>query len=204
MYWLQTIREHLHLSQEELAGYLGLSLHTIKSVETGRRPLPMDTLHAALVIFNAIKDSALGTAAGNVSEKAEEHHLQHTRRHHRHCCRKLARHLARLDSMQRTHARACSCLDVYRRLAQSLTPAHKEDQARLQWVQRKIRDAQQGIEENNVAAQNVLAAKIAGLRTQVQALDECQQGLNRDVPEVNRTDNLNIITPHGPGPHQGV
>jgi len=185
MYWLKTIREHLQLSQGELAGYLGLSLHTIKSVEMGRRQLPFSTMNAALVIFNAVKESALNAAARQATPPKPTHVQVQRKKHYlRTCMISLERNSLRLHEMQKCYAQASSSLDTYQRLVQALTPAlDEENQARLQWAQRKIAVAAQCLKDNNVAAQDLLFARVAGIRSRLNALLKEQQELNTDAPE---------------------
>jgi transcriptional regulator with XRE-family HTH domain len=172
MHWLQTIREHLQLSQGELAHYLGLSRHTIKSVEIGRRQLPFSSMNAALIIFNAIKDSSLNAAARDaLPQTVDPSHVQQKKRHLRVCALKLARCMRKLDAMRKCYAHASSSLDTYQRLAQALTAAlDKENQARLQWAQRKVKEAARSLKDNNVAAQELLAARAAGIRGELDEL----------------------------------
>lgn len=56
MHWIQTVRENLQLTQEEIATYLRLSVDMIKSVEGGRRQLPTESMAPAMAIYNAMKD----------------------------------------------------------------------------------------------------------------------------------------------------
>jgi multidrug resistance efflux pump len=126
---------------------------------------------AAMAIFNAIRDGPADKMYDDPVPMAE-HHLQRTKRHHRHCCRKLDRCIDRLDAMQRSYASACFSLDVYQRLAESITYArNKDDLARRQWLQRKIKAATQCIKDNSTAAQHLLHAEIAGLKSTVQTLE---------------------------------
>jgi transcriptional regulator with XRE-family HTH domain len=185
MYWLKTIREHLQLSQGELAGYLGLSLHTIKSVEMGRRQLPFSTMNAALVIFNAVKESSLNAAERNATPPKLTHVQVQRKKHYlRTCMMSLERNSMKLHDMQKCHAQASSSLDTYQRLVQALTPAlDEENQARLQWAQRKITEATQSLKVNSVAAQDLLFARVAGIRSRLNTLLKEQQELNADAPE---------------------
>jgi transcriptional regulator with XRE-family HTH domain len=133
MYWLKTIREHLQLSQGELAGYLGLSLHTIKSVEMGRRQLPIPTMNAALVIFNAVKESSLNARP----RKFTHVQVQNKKHELRTCMMRLERNGEKLSDMQKCHAQASSSLDAYQRLAQALTPALDEENLAPRWLIKK-------------------------------------------------------------------
>jgi transcriptional regulator with XRE-family HTH domain len=172
MHWIQTIREHLELSQEEFARYLRLSPYMIQSVELGRRQLPVVSMRAALAVYNVIKNLQVhGTT--NDHSSAADHHLRNVKRFHGQCCRKLDQCAHKLEAMQKSYASACFRHGVYQLLAQSLTPARSEDDlARLQWIQWKITETTQQVKDNNITAQDLLTAEIAGLKSVVDVLED--------------------------------
>lgn len=176
MHWIQTIRENLELSQAELAHYLRLSVDMIKSVETDRRELPYDSLQPAITLYQAMKDvPARGPASsdpGDLVVVATDHRVKRVKRLHREYSRKLERYAGKLEEMQRSHARACSCLDVYQFMAQSLTPPHGEDdRGRLQLIQWKIEETTQRIKDTDAATQDLLTAEITDLENMKRALE---------------------------------
>jgi DNA-binding XRE family transcriptional regulator len=183
MHWIQTLREHLQITQEELGHYLQLSINTIKSVEVGRRSLPPESLIAAAALFEAIKNAQVTRVAINSHAPASHHHTRRAKQMHRQCCRKLDRSIDNLDKMKKSHTTACFALGVYQVLAQSLpTPVSKEEQARLLWAQRQINDTLQRINDTSPAAQNLLAAEIVGLKNVVHSLDLIQLNSEHNTP----------------------
>jgi transcriptional regulator with XRE-family HTH domain len=168
MHWIKTIREHLELSREDLALYLGLSPHMIQSVEQGRRQLPWGNMGAALAIYNTIRDLKTRRVA-SVYLPAAENHQRRMKRLHRQCCRKLNRITEKLEAMQRAHASACFRLGVYQQLTGSLIVS-RSNSRRIQWTQRKIEETIQHIKDNN-ATQDLLATEIASLKGLVNALE---------------------------------
>lgn len=165
MHWIKTIRENLHLSREDLAHYLRLSPHTIRSVERDKRQLSQDSLRPALTLDQAIKDLP---SRGPVSDltAATDYQIRHVKRLHRECRRRLERCTDKLEEMQRAHADACSCFDVYQLMAHGET-----EPDRLKWIQWKIAQTIQQIKDNNATMQNLLVAEIAGVKSMTQALE---------------------------------
>jgi hypothetical protein len=97
--------------------------------------------------------------------------VQNKKHELRTCMMRLERNNQKLSDMQKCHAQASSSLDAYQRLAQALTPAlDEENQARLQWTQRKIAEATHTLKVNNVAAQDLLFARVVGIRSRLDAL----------------------------------
>jgi DNA-binding transcriptional regulator YiaG len=173
MHWIQTIRETLALSQEELARYLQLSVHMIQSVEQGRRQLPFESMRAAISIYNAMKDQRVHNVPVDAPLKTDNH-IKRLKRLHRDCCNKLDRHMKKHDQMQRSYISACFLLRVYQHLATTLTTATDDDIARLQWTQQQIKETQQHIKDNHPTEQELLAAEISGLRSMMQVVEEAR------------------------------
>ena len=183
MHWIQTLREHLQINQEDMSHYLRVSIHTIQSVELGRRSLPAGSLMAAVALFDAIKNAQSTRVAIDLPTQVPHQQMRRAKQLHRQCCRKLERSIGRLDKMKKSHTTACFALGVYQLLAQSLsTPATEEDQARLVWAQRQINDTRQRINDFNPAAQNLLAAEIVGLKNVAHSLDLIQLNAEYKTP----------------------
>jgi DNA-binding XRE family transcriptional regulator len=164
MHWIQTIRTQLGLTQEELAHYLHISLHTMQSVEQGRRSLPPESLTAAMALFDAIRNAHVNRISKEAKPPASHQHMRQARQVHRICCRKLERCITRLESMKKSHSTASLALGVYEVLAQTLpTPVTQQEHAQLRWAQRKIAETTHRINNTNTGAQNILAAEIVGL-----------------------------------------
>lgn len=173
----------MHITQEELAFYLQLSHHTVKSVEQGRRPLPAESLNAAVALYDAIRHSQVNRVATIAPTPAPYHHMRRARQMHRQCCRKLDRCMAKLDKMKKAHTTACFSLEVYKTLAQALpTPITKEEQARLLWAQRQIKVTMQHIKDTDPAAQNLLATEIVALKNVAHSLDLIQLNSEHHTP----------------------
>jgi transcriptional regulator with XRE-family HTH domain len=191
MHWIETIREHLQITREELSFYLQLSVHTVKAVELGRRSLPQETLMAAAALYDEIRNAQIMRVTVDAPPPAF-HHMQGAKHMHRQCRRKLDRSVDKLEKMKKSYATACFSLGVYQTLAQSLSAAvSKEDQARLVWAQRQIRDTSQCIQDTNPTAQHLLAAEIVGLKDIVHSLDLIQLNSEHHTP-----------LPKGPVPSQ--
>jgi DNA-binding XRE family transcriptional regulator len=182
MHWIQTLREQLQITQEELGYYLQLSHHTIRSVEQGRRPLPPESLVAAAALFDAVRNASLSPVTIDLPTPTLRHHTSRAKLH-KQCCRRLDRSVGQLDKMKKSHAAACFALGVYRALAQALpTPVSKQEHARLTWAQRQIKDTLQRIDDTNPVAQDLLAAEIVGLKNVVHSLDLVQLNAEHNTP----------------------
>lgn len=110
---LQTIREELGLSQQELADYLGVSRSLIALSETGRRQLPFDVLQRIFPLMETRADQQDATKQ-RVTESVKhqwleqelhlrQHRLQALRERHDRCQRQRAaqrrtRRLLEVDS----------------------------------------------------------------------------------------------------------
>lgn len=143
MHWIQTIRESLELSREELAHYLQLSVHTVVSVENDRRRLPIDSLLPSLTLFNIVKDcNTLFSTTEPLKEELQELYNK----------KKIPGLRSReLKKIQKAHTIARFRLGVYQSLVQALTGTNsKADRARLQWAQEKIKQTMRQIEESNI------------------------------------------------------
>lgn len=171
MHWIQTIREVLQLSREELAQYLQISSHTIVSVENNRRPLPIDSLLPAITLYNVIKDcnKQAGFTKPRLTETIPRPYDKKTIHGQR--FRRLDKYSRKFKKIQEGHTRARLRLNAYQSLVQQLANG-KYDRARLQWVQWKIREAKQAIQENTTTTQHLLAAEIAGMKSMMRALQE--------------------------------
>jgi transcriptional regulator with XRE-family HTH domain len=179
MHWLQTIRQHLQLSQGELAGYLGLSLDAIKSVEMGRRQLPMTSLRPAMIIFQTIVVSQAGDSANNLVRKTDPHarRRKHLRDQYQ---RRLNLCECRLEAMQHAHAMSTAHLGIYLHVAQSLND--ESDATRRKWVQRKIEETTALIEDNDTDAQDSLHVQINVLKDFMDTLEEREDNDHPDTP----------------------
>jgi hypothetical protein len=169
----QSTREQLGLSQEDLAAYLGISLHMLESVELGRRYLSRDCEPHAVDLIHAVINRQRKPPVNHTPAPPADYQIQHVNRLYRKCTIKLNRRISKLEKMQTSYANACFQLDVYQHLADLLTDTHNEDAlARLKWLEWKIGESKQGIINNNAAEQAIVIAEIAGLKSTIQALEE--------------------------------
>lgn len=172
---LQIIRKYLELSQEELGFYLQLSPHMVQSVELGRRQLPAECEEAAAKLLTKIiyHDAATKNlpAHNQVRDAAAQtdRHLRHVKRLHRQCTRSLRQCNSKLEKMQASYKNACFQLGVYRLMIESLTPGGDESQ--LRWMQWKMGEAMQRLNDNDQATQDLLITKIAGLKVTVESIE---------------------------------
>jgi transcriptional regulator with XRE-family HTH domain len=178
MHWVQTIRVHLKISQEELATYLGLSLHTLQSVEQGRRQLPLTSMRPAMIIFQAITVSRASDPGSGFVMKAD-HHARHRKRLHSQYHRKLNQCACRLEAMQRSYATGTANLTIYLHLAQSLS---EDDTARRKWTQRKIEETARQVKDNDTDAQELLHLQVTALKSITRTLEERQTNDHPDAP----------------------
>jgi ribosome-binding protein aMBF1 (putative translation factor) len=167
----QTLREQLGLTREDLSFYLGVSTHMVKSLEMGRRHLPMDNMAAVATLFQVMADAQTQGPAGDPAPPTGLQ-IRRMKRLYRYCARRLENCTNKLKKTQESYASACARLAVYQLLAQSLTPARSTDnRARLKWTEWKIAETMQRVQDNNATAQEILAAEIAGLESMVHALE---------------------------------
>lgn len=165
---IQTIREQLELTRKELSFYLVLSPHMIKSVEMGRRQLPMESMAAVAALYQAMMDVQ---KHGPINDPPMDHQqIRRMKRLHRKCSRRLDRSAAKLEKMKKSYASACNSLRFYQLLAGLL----KGDSVRLKWTKHKINEMTQRMQDNNTVAQELLTAEIAGLKGMVRALEGSQ------------------------------
>jgi transcriptional regulator with XRE-family HTH domain len=99
MNWLQTIREHLNLSQEELAQYLAISVHMLQSVEQDRRQLPKESIKAAQEMYSAVKDAAARPLRIDPEPPTIEQ-IRRVGRLHRRYSRRLEQYTRKLEGMK--------------------------------------------------------------------------------------------------------
>lgn len=192
MHWIETIREHMQISREELSFYLQLSVHTIQSVELGRRSLPPDSLVAAAALYDAVRNAQVNQVATPQTPHVPHQHIRHTKKLHHQWRRKLDRSVNKLEDMKKSHATACFSLKVYQALAQELpTPESQDEQVRLRWTQRQIKQTTQFIHDTSPTVQDLLAAEIVGLKNLVHNLDLLQMNSEHQTP-----------LPKGQGPRQ--
>jgi transcriptional regulator with XRE-family HTH domain len=170
MHWIQTIRAHLKISQEELAGYLGLSLHTLQSVEQGRRQLPINSLRPAMIIFQAIITSQAGKSQRGFV--ATDHYTKRRKLLHHQYHRKLNRCELKLETMQQTYDSAIANLGIYQQIAQTLTD--EDDPVHRKWTERKIEETARLVKENDTGAQDPIHLQISVLRGITRQLEEPQ------------------------------
>jgi transcriptional regulator with XRE-family HTH domain len=169
----QSTREQLGLSQEDLAGYLGISLHMLESVELGRRYLPRASEQTAVDLINAVINRQRTPPVNHTPAPPADYQIQLVNRLYRKCTIKLNRRISKLEKLQTSYANACFHLDVYQRLAEHLTGTLNQDAlARLKWLEWKIGESKQGIINNNAAEQAIVIAEIAGLKSTILALEE--------------------------------
>lgn len=193
MNWIQSLRQQLQITQEELGRYLQVSHHTVKSVEQGRRSLPPDSVIAAAALFDAVKNAPLTRAARDSHRPASHRHTRRAKQMHQKYCRKLDRSVDQLDKMKKSHATASFALGVYHALAQSLsTSVSKENQARQAWAQRQINETLQRIDDTSPVAQNLLAAEIVGLKNAVHSLDLMQLNAEHNTPMTTAPEPLSL------------
>lgn len=172
MHWIQTVRENLQLSQEELAIYLRLSVDMVKSVEVGRRQLPFESMAPAIAIHDAMKDCQARGPTGDATT-SERDHLRELKRLHNKYRRRLEDAIDKLEKMKRTYESSSLRFEVYRDLANGLAAAvGKDDLARLRWINVSIDEAKYCMKDNNATAQAVQSAKIAGLKAAMQAVEK--------------------------------
>lgn len=170
---IQNIRERLGVTRKDLSFYLGLSPHMIKSVEMGRRMVPMDKLPTVASLYEAMKGQERGAFVDPVPANREQ--LRNVKRLHRKCSRRLERSVARLEKMKESYVNACASLGLCQLLAEPLEPGHSvDDRARLKWLEWKIEEMKLLIQENNAAEQELLTAEIAGLKGLVNSLEGSQ------------------------------
>jgi transcriptional regulator with XRE-family HTH domain len=179
MHWIQTIREHLKISQKDLAGYLGLSPHMLQSVELERRRLPLTSLRPAMILYETIM-TAQARSTGVDASPATGRDLRHTKRLHHQCRRKLSRCKQRLENMQGAYATASSCLRIYLDLARTL--GDDDDPVCKTWIQRKIEETVQQVKDNEPAEQGLLTLEIAVLKGIACSLEEALAGEELNDP----------------------
>jgi transcriptional regulator with XRE-family HTH domain len=171
MHWIQNIRAHLKISQEELAGYLGLSQHMLQSVELGRRQLPISSLRPAMVIFQAIMASKAGDITrGFVTtpdQRSRRRRLLYNQYH-----RKLVQCERRLEDMQRAYDTAIINLGIYQQTVQALN--EPDDAAHRKWTERKIEETARQVKDHDTGAQDPLHLQITVLRGITRQLEEPQ------------------------------
>lgn len=169
---IQDIREQLKLSREDVAFYLGISTHMVKSIELGRRQIPFGSLEAVLTLKKAIlKGQADGPVTDVAPATAQQVRLM--KRLHRNYSRRLNKYTHQLGKMREAYAGACSSLAIYQPFAASLALAHTADErARLKWVKWKIEEVTYHLKENNPTAQEILSLEIASLQSRIARLNE--------------------------------
>jgi len=172
MHLIKDIREYLGLTQEELAGYLCLSIHTVQAIEQGLRQLSSTSQMAAATILKAIHDRR-ESGAVNDPVPAPDYQLRYVKRLLRRYRYRLDQVTHELESMQQVYAAACFNLGVYQLLAQTLPNGNgnEDNQIRWRWTALRAEETLQQIRENNETAQGILKAKIAGLKGTVLALE---------------------------------
>ena len=161
MHWIQTIRAQLEISQEELAVYLGVSLHTLQSVEQGRRNLPFRSMQPAMIAFQAVVAARTDEPPKGFTEPTDEQ-LQRKKHPYRQYHRTLARCQRRLEAMQRAHASAVVNLGIYQHIAQSL--ADQDHPVCRQWTERKIAETISQVKDNDTSAQDLLLRQVDMLK----------------------------------------
>lgn len=168
---IKIVREYLQLTQEQIAWYLILSKSMVKKIDLGQRELPAECKPAFAKLFQAIQDvQATGTTIKPLS--AASNYKRQMKRTHSECRRILERRTDELKQMRAAYTDACYQLEIYQRLAQSLSPAKiNDDKFRLKWVQGMIDESLQRLKETDPAAQDFLVAEIEGLKSQMAVLE---------------------------------
>ena len=170
MHWIQSIRQHLQLSQRDLAVYLGVSVDLIKSVEGGRRQLPLTSLQPAMTLFQVITESQSRNASVRSRLTKTDHHARRNKLLHIQYRKKLFQCEGNLENIQLAHATASINLGIYQHLALSL--AGDEDAARKTWVHKRIEEWTEKVEDNDEEAQQPLQAQVDALKEVMLALEE--------------------------------
>lgn len=167
MHWIQTIRQDLGLTQNELAGYLELSVHTVQSIEQGRRELPFKSMRIAIALYNAMNEGRT-RSLHDPSPEADHQAQRKLKGLQRRCRHKLVLCREKLQKMQDDYENARRSLNAYELLADTLAP---DDLARQKWTEWRIAETLQRIKENNATEQGLLRAEIAALESRTQALE---------------------------------
>jgi len=168
---IKMVRERLDLTQEQMAWYLRLSNSMIKKIELGKRWTPFACMDAVARLFKIILDTREDGSV-DTPPSAAGHYARQMKRKHRQCQWRLQRYQWALADMQRSRAEECFRLEVYQRLARSVTPPQsKDDQDCLKWAQWAIENSLHRLKATDPAAQDFLIAEIAGLQSKIAALE---------------------------------
>jgi len=174
---LQSIRQKLKLSRQDLATYLGISPHTVKSIELNRREVPLDHLDEKADLIKVLLDTDLQRQAVAHVAVATPEQLRKIRTLRLTYRRRLNNYTLKLQKMQENYTTAAMGLVVVQQLAASLAEAvSKDDRDRLKWTKRKTKELNYILEASNQTAQEMLTLEIDSLQARIARLEELLAG----------------------------
>ncbi|MCB2379619.1 helix-turn-helix domain-containing protein [Hymenobacter sp. BT635] len=163
-HYLALIRAGLGLTQEQLAGALGVSRHLVTKIEAGQRVLPASAGIILSWLTQALPTLGPPAAPGPLlSAEAEPLHKR---------AAAVASELQQLTRrLERGQARARRALDWLQAAPKLLATLPPEAERQRQWVAATTAEAQGALEgEGSPVLHRLLMARLAGLRAEAAAL----------------------------------
>jgi transcriptional regulator with XRE-family HTH domain len=170
---LKSIRKKLKFSRQDVATYLGISIHTVKAIDIGNRQVPLDQLDEKADLIKAVlNDKAHRRVAADIAPATAQQIRKIKRLHHTYS-RRIDNYTRQVEKMQEDCAAASKGLIAVQQLVASLTEAGADsDRSRLRWAKSKIVELTYIIKANNQTAQELLSIEIAGLKLRVERLEK--------------------------------